>query len=63
MRGEEVSGLAVWAAARVMAAAGPDEIMVSEAMRQALGNQVPLEDRGVHILKGLPGEWRLHAVA
>jgi len=63
MRGEEVSGLAVWTAARVMATAGPDEIVVSEDMHQVLSDAVSLEDRGVHILKGIPGEWRLHAVS
>jgi class 3 adenylate cyclase len=62
MRGEEVSGLAVWAAARVMAVAGPNETLVSDAMRQQLGDAVILEDRGVHNLKGIPGEWRLHVL-
>ena len=63
MRGEEVSGLAVWAAARVMSAAGPGEILVSEAMRALLMEAGPaLKDRGTHVLKGLPGEWRLHAL-
>jgi class 3 adenylate cyclase len=51
MRGEGVSGLAVWAAARVMAAAEPDEIVVSDAMRETPGDAVPVQDRGVHTLK------------
>jgi class 3 adenylate cyclase len=62
MRGEEVSGLAVWAGARVMAAAGPDEIVISDAMRQQLGAAVNAEDRGIHTLKGIPGVWRLHTL-
>jgi class 3 adenylate cyclase len=63
MRGEEVSGLAVWAAARVMAVGGADEIVLSDAMRQELADGgVPLEDRGVHTLKGVPGKWRLHVI-
>jgi class 3 adenylate cyclase len=64
VRGEEVSGLSVWAAARVMSAAGPSEIMISEPVLEALGpKQVPVEDRGTHQLKGLPGDWHLHALA
>jgi class 3 adenylate cyclase len=70
LRGEEVSGLAVWAAARIMATAHQDEIVLSDSTRLALEQaaNVPsvalnLEDRGAHTLKGLPGEWRLHALA
>jgi class 3 adenylate cyclase len=70
MRGEEVSGLAVWAAARIMATADKDEIVLSDPMRVALEQAAAgpvlwlnLEDRGAHTLKGLPGEWRLHALA
>src|SRR5690349_21257926 len=63
MRGEEVSGLNVWAAARVMSIAASGEIVVSDAMREALlDTEVELDDRGTHRLKGLPGEWRLHAL-
>jgi class 3 adenylate cyclase len=71
MRGEEVSGLAVWAAARIMGAAHEDEIVLSDAMRVVLeqtagrrsSSLFELEDRGAHTLKGVPGEWRLHTLA
>jgi class 3 adenylate cyclase len=57
-----VTGLSVWAAARVMSTAGPSEIVVSDSMRALLSDAgIPLEDRGAYPLKGLPGEWRLHA--
>jgi class 3 adenylate cyclase len=60
MRGEKVSGVAVHTAARVMAAAGDDEILVSDAVSEALpSGEIRLADRGVHELKGVPGEWRL----
>ena len=60
--GNDVRGVAVHEAARVMAAAGPDEIVVSEITRSlALAAGLEFEDRGVHELKGLPGEWRLYA--
>ncbi len=63
MRGEEVTGLAVHTAARVMSAAGDGEILISEPMRAGLiGTALTLEDRGIHVLKGVPGEWPLYAV-
>ena len=60
--GSDVRGVAVHEAARIMAAAGPDEILVSDmtrALAQASG--LAFEDRGMHELKGLEGEWRLAA--
>jgi class 3 adenylate cyclase len=64
MRGEEVSGLAVHTAARVMAEAGDGEILVSDAFREAVAaTGVPLADRGQHQLKGVPGVWQLYAVS
>jgi class 3 adenylate cyclase len=62
MRGEQVSGLAVHAAARVMAECGEDQILVSGDLAEVLGGQVPLDDAGRHALKGVPGEWHLFAV-
>lgn len=63
LRGEQVSGLAVHTAARVMAAAGGGDIYVSDAMRDALSvSDVSLLDRGMHALKGIPGDWQLYAV-
>jgi class 3 adenylate cyclase len=60
--GTDVRGVAVHEAARIMAAAAGDEILVSDmtrALAQASG--LAFEDRGVHALKGLDGEWRLAA--
>ena len=63
MRGEKVSGLAVHTAARVMAAAGDGEILISDAVRDVgSGVDVQLGDRGRHELKGVPGEWHLFAL-
>ena len=62
MRGEEVSGLAVHNAARVMAAASGGEILVSDSVRDALAPEhLGLRDRGRQALKGVPGEWQLWA--
>ena len=64
LRGDDVGGLAVHLAARVMAAAQPGEILVSRTVRDlAAGADVTLEDRGIHLLKGVDGDWQLHAVA
>ena len=61
MRGEQPSGLAVHTAARVMAAAGEGEILVSAAMRDALDEaDLTIVDRGRHELRGVPGEWQLY---
>jgi class 3 adenylate cyclase len=60
--GDDVRGVAVHEAARIMAAAGPGEILVSELTRTLAGAAgLTCEDRGVHTLKGLDGEWRLAA--
>jgi class 3 adenylate cyclase len=60
--GKDVRGVAVHEAARVMSAAGPGEILVSDLTRAlAIGSGLRFEDRGTHELKGLEGEWRLSA--
>lgn len=59
-----VRGIAVHEAARVCAAAGPGEVLVSEATRAlAAGALLSFADRGVHELKGLDGPRRLYAYA
>ena len=54
--GEDIRGLAVHAAARVMALGGADDVMVSSTTHDLLeGSNLTLEDAGTHELKGLPG--------
>lgn len=63
VRGDQVIGIAVHIAARVSAAAGPNEILVSGTVRDLVaGAGLPFTARGVHSLKGVPGEWALFAV-
>ena len=63
LRGDDVGGIAVHFAARVMAAAAPGEVLVSGTVRDLVaGSDYVLEDRGAHALKGMTGEWRLFAV-
>jgi class 3 adenylate cyclase len=60
--GPDVRGVAVHEAARIMAQAGADEILVSEITRAvSLTSGLVFEDRGTQVLKGLSGEWRLFA--
>lgn len=59
--GRDIRGVAVHEAARIMGQAQGDEILVSETARLFAGADLSFEDRGVHELKGLDGEWRLAA--
>jgi len=59
----DVGGIAVHIGARVAALAAPDEILVSGTVRDAeTGSAFGFEDRGRHALKGVAGEWRIHAL-
>jgi class 3 adenylate cyclase len=59
----KISGIAVHTGARVAALAGPGEVLVSSTVRDLVaGSELEFEVRGVHELKGIPGEWRLYAV-
>jgi class 3 adenylate cyclase len=59
-RGDDISGLAVNIAARVMAKAGTGEIYVTDSVIAATGGPSPhYEPQGTYELKGVPGEWTL----
>ena len=63
VRGDDVGGIAVHAAARVMAEAGPSEVLVSNTVKDLVaGSGIDFADRGMHALKGVPGEWALYSV-
>jgi class 3 adenylate cyclase/esterase/lipase len=58
--GDDVGGIAVHTAARVASEAGPSQILVSSTVTDLVaGSGLDFKDRGVHALKGIPGEWRL----
>jgi class 3 adenylate cyclase len=62
--GEDVAGMAVNIGARIGALAGPDEVCVSSTVKElVVGSGLAFAERGVHTLKGAPGEWRIFAVA
>jgi class 3 adenylate cyclase/pimeloyl-ACP methyl ester carboxylesterase len=60
----DVSGMAVNIGARVGAIAGPGEVLVSSTVKDlTVGADLAFAERGEHYLKGVPGSWRLFAVA
>jgi class 3 adenylate cyclase len=62
--GDKVAGVAVHTGARVASLAQPGELLVSSTVKDLVaGSGIEFEDRGVHELKGIPGEWRLYAVS
>jgi class 3 adenylate cyclase len=59
----DVGGIGVHIAARVVAAAAPDEILISRTVRDlVVGSDIAAEDRGPHSLKGIDGTWQLFAI-
>ena len=60
--GSKVSGIAVHIGARVAAHADPGEVVVSSTVKDLVaGSGLRFADRGVHMLKGVPGKRRLFA--
>jgi pimeloyl-ACP methyl ester carboxylesterase/class 3 adenylate cyclase len=60
----KVAGIAVNIGARVASQAAPGEVLVSQTVKDLVaGSGLAFEDRGTAELKGVPGEWRLYAVA
>jgi class 3 adenylate cyclase len=60
----KVGGIAVHIGARVAAEADAGEVLVSSTVRDLVaGSGLEFEERGTTQLKGVPGEWRLFAVA
>jgi class 3 adenylate cyclase/pimeloyl-ACP methyl ester carboxylesterase len=63
-RPTEIGGIAVHLAARVLALAGPGEVLASGTVSDlVIGSGIVFEDRGTHALRGIPGNWRLLGVA
>jgi class 3 adenylate cyclase len=60
----KVGGVAVNIGARVAAMAAPSEVLVSQTVKDLMvGSDLGFEDRGLHELRGVPGAWRVYAVA
>jgi pimeloyl-ACP methyl ester carboxylesterase len=60
----KLGGIAVHIGARVAAQAGAGEVFVSQTVKDLVaGSGISFQDKGLAQLKGVPGEWRLYAVA
>jgi class 3 adenylate cyclase len=64
LRGNDVGGIAVHIGARVTALASAGDVVVSSTVRDLVaGSGIGFQDQGGHALKGVPGRWRVFAVA
>jgi class 3 adenylate cyclase len=62
-RGSAVTGLGVHVGARVAALAQSSEVLATSTVQMlVLGSGISFTDRGLHRLKGVPGQWQLFAV-
>jgi pimeloyl-ACP methyl ester carboxylesterase len=60
--GPKIRGIAVHTGARIASLAGAGEVLVSQTVKDLVsGSGLAFEDRGVHELRGVPGEWRVYA--
>ena len=64
IRGKDIGGIAVHAAARVMAHSDSDEVLVSRVVTDLVaGAGLKFAERGSFELRGLPGRWDLFAAS
>jgi len=58
-----VEGIAVHIGARIAALAGSGDVLASSTVKDlVVGSGIDFAERGTHVLKGVPGEWHVHAV-
>ena len=63
LRADDVAGIAVHLAARVMATAQPGEVITSGTVKDlVVGSGLEFDSRGERVLTGVPGEWTLYVV-
>jgi class 3 adenylate cyclase len=63
VRQGQLQGIALHIAARVAAMAPPGGVLVSQTVKDLVaGSGIRFADAGMHTLKGLPDQWRLHDV-
>ena len=63
MTDDELSGLGVHIAARLMDLAAPDELIVSSVVRDlSVGSGLEFTERGRFPLKGVPGDWQVYGI-
>ena len=63
VRGDDLAGIAVHIGARIGGLAGPGEVLVSSTVKDLVtGSGLTFEDRGIHVLKGVPDSWQVFGV-
>jgi pimeloyl-ACP methyl ester carboxylesterase len=61
---DDVRGLGVHIAARLMSLASPGELIVSSVVHDlSVGSGLEFSERGRHVLKGIPGEWQVYGIS
>lgn len=64
MRNDDIGGIAVHIAARVMDLGAADQIVVSRTIRDLVtGSGFVFVPQGSHVLKGVPDQWEIYEVA
>jgi class 3 adenylate cyclase len=59
-RGDQIAGIGVHIAARVLALADGDQVLVSRTVSDlVVGSGLTFADRGTHTLKGVPDRWQV----
>src|SRR3954470_6373700 len=62
--GDDIAGIAVHIAARIMALAASGQVLMSRTVRDlVVGSRLRLVEAGTHPLKGVDGEWQVYALA
>jgi class 3 adenylate cyclase len=63
LRADDVAGIAVHIASRVMHEAASGEVLASSTVKDlVVGSGLRFTDRGDHVLRGVPDPWRLYAL-
>ena len=61
--GDKLGGIAVHIGSRVAALAQGGEVLVSSTVKDLVaGSGLSFQDRGIQLLRGIPGEWKIFAV-
>jgi class 3 adenylate cyclase/dihydrofolate reductase len=64
IRSDDLGGIGVHIASRVLAEAGPGEVLVTRTVRDLVtGTEVEFTSRGTVSLRGVPGDWELFVAA
>jgi len=61
IRGDDYAGIAVHVGARIADLAGPREVLTSRTVKDLVaGSEITFDDRGEHVLKGVPEPWHIY---